>query len=179
MNKVEEDVLLRYLYFCSNPLRGDEQVAVEYEMLKAHPRVTGVAFYRNDVLMVGTDEIILRETGSKYVIGEFIIFLIRKRVGMYWEVDFRFWNITTTLTNDDSGVVYIHPHIFKAVKDNPLDCPNGALCIQKGQFDVYQYIRRGEIHHAVPRLIEILETYPTGTAYREASNWPLWSKKDD
>lgn len=176
MDKSEEELLLRYMYFCSNPLRDDEQITAEYEMLKSHPRVTGLAFYRDDVLMIGIDEIILTENGSKYLIGEFIIFLIRSRIENYWEVDFRFWNVSGCRMNEQT--IYIHPHILKTDPDGYLDCPNGKICISRGQFNVYQYLRRGEIHNAVPRLIEILETYPTGTAYHKASNWPLWEEKD-
>ncbi|OGG41497.1 hypothetical protein A2837_03265 [Candidatus Kaiserbacteria bacterium RIFCSPHIGHO2_01_FULL_46_22] len=175
----EDDIKLQYLCFCENPLRSTDQILRDYEVLKAHPRVTGIAFHSPYVLMIGTDEIVVTENHKKRLIGEFIIFLIRKKVESYWEIDFRFWNVTNTLTVSVEGneSVYVHPHIY-VTDDDFIGCPSGQLCINHGQFDVYQYIRRGEMHYAAPRLIEILETYPTGTAFHGADNWPLWRKKD-
>lgn len=174
----EDDIILQYLYLCENPLRDDDQVLREYEELKHNSRVTNIAFLRPDVLMVGTDKIVVQSEGVKYLVGEMIIFLIRRKVDGYWEVDFRFWNVTNPIYIDDTdyspeNVNYIHPHI-KPTYDDVLGVPNGALCIQSGQFSVYQYLRKGEMHLVVPRLIEILETYPTGTPYGEASTWPEW-----
>jgi hypothetical protein len=177
----EDDMILQYLYLCANPLRGDDEIMQEYEALKHHPRITSLGFLRPDVLMVGTDEIIITYKNQKYLIGEFIIFLIRRQVECYWEVDFRFWNVTNPISfaNDDEGnpvVNYVHPHITPA-NDDILGCSNGALCISQGQFGVFQYMRKGEMHLAAPRLIEILETYPTGTAYHDADNWPIYKPK--
>jgi hypothetical protein len=175
-----DNLLARYLHFCANPLRDNEQIAAEYAELVSHPRVTTVAFYRPDVLMVGTDEIIINFKQRKFLIGEFIIFFIRRMVDGYWHVDFRFWNVTNTLrsveyTGHPPIPTFIHPHILVA-KDKLLECPNGSLCISKGQFSVYQHIRKGEIHRAVPRLIDILEIYPTGQEHHSADNWPLYTE---
>jgi len=180
----EDDTVLQYLYLCANPLRGDDEIMREYEALKCHPRIKSIGFLRPDVLMVGTDEIIITYKGNQYYIGEFIIFLIRRQVDCYWETEFRFWNVTNPLyffpekEGTQPQVGYIHPHIMPA-NDELLGCPNGALCIAKGQFGVHMHMRKGEMHLAAPRLIEILETYPTGHPYTDASEWPIWEGKSD
>jgi hypothetical protein len=48
----------------------------------------------------------------------------------------------------------------------------GQLCISQGQFGVYQFLRKGEIHYAVPRILEILRTYGEGHPYAKVSCWP-------
>ena len=185
LQTVEDDILLQYMYLCANPLRGDAQIEIEYDLLKNHPRVTSVAFLRPEVLMAQTDKIIVSDKGKR-LIGEFIIFLIRREIAGYWEVDFRFWNVSNPILIEaddpeatDQDVIFIHPHIMPA-KDDLLGCANGALCISKGQFAVYQHMRKGEMHLAVPCLIDILESYPTGQPYYDAYEWPLWKgEKDD
>jgi hypothetical protein len=185
LQTVDDDILLQYMYLCENPLRGDIQIELEYHQLINHPRVMSVAFLRPEVLMVQTDEIIVSDKGRR-LIGKFIIFLIRRQIAGYWEVDFRFWNVSNPILIEDDDpeatdkdVVFIHPHIMPA-KDDLLGCANGALCISKGQFAVYQHMRKGEMHLAVPCLIKILESYPTGVTYLDAQHWPLWKGgKDD
>ncbi len=178
MDDQEAEVMKNYLALCSNPLRGDDQLLAEYEELKQNPRVKIIAFYRADIMMVGTDEIVVTVGGTKYCIGEFIIFLIRKKDKGYWKVDFRFQNATHAQhTYDMSGQLitntYHHPHIMD-MKCGIIDAPSGRLCINKGQFSVYQHMRKGEMHSATSCLIEILETYPTGNPYRAATSWPEW-----
>ena len=184
---VYEDLRLQYLYFCDNPLRDDQQVMREYDLLVNHPRVTGVGFLRPNVMIVSTDSIIISDQGRR-LIGEFIIFLFRHKTDGYWEVDFRFQNVTNPLSFEEKdstdevvaeeGRMYMHPHIY-AADDDVLGCPNGALCIDKGQFGIYQHLRKGEIHLVTPKLIETLETYPTGTPYMAAYSWPLWNGGSD
>lgn len=175
----EERFIEQYVRLCASPLRGEAEIVNEYEALKHHPRVTGLSFYRPDVLMVGTDEIIIEYQQQKYYIGDFIIFLVRRQVGGYWDTDFRFWNVTCPLCHKRQGAVmegfYIHPHIIQAT-DELLDCDNGELCISRGQFTIYQHLRKGEMHRAADRLIEVLEVYPTGKAYQEPYYWPKWEE---
>lgn len=174
--KEEDQLVEQYLKFCANPLRGEEQVLKEYELLKHHPRITSLAFYRPDILMVGTDQIMVYSKQQLRVIGEMIIFFIRRQVDEYWETDFRFVNVTNPLMSkatdkQPSQVTHMHPHII--VGDHDLiECPNGRLCISKGQFGVYAAMRKGEMHVAAPRMVEILEVYPSGSTYADAEKWP-------
>jgi hypothetical protein len=176
---VYDDFTAKYLMLCANPLRDDTQVKSELEELKRNPRVKCLGFYSKDILMVGTDEIILIDKGTKHLIGEFILFLSRRYDRGYWKVAFRFWNVNGLMYLKDEegrtkGEGRIHPHILQS--ESPmLTCPSGELCISQGQFGVYQYMRKGELHYATQRLIEILETYPTGRPYLEASHWPVWT----
>lgn len=172
----DADICRKYITLCANPLRPNSQVISEYEQLKAHPRVNTVGFL-DDVLMVGTDNISIIYQGVQYLIGEFVIFILRRQVANYWEVNFRFWNVTHPVwlssSHGKADICVPHPHILPA-QDSVLDCPNGILCMTRGQFSIYQYIRKGEIHKAVPLLIEILEIYPTDQPYLDVTNWPVW-----
>jgi len=163
----------QYLNFCANPLRDEKQLTEELNTLAALPFVVSLKFYNPITLMVGTQSIVIVHNKGRYEIGEFIFFIIRRRIGRVWETGFRFLNVTHPMT-DDVGNNYfdcMHPHI--AIEKYPaINTPTGRLCIARGQFGVYQYIRKGEIHFAVSRLWEILHTYGTGTPFSDVTNWP-------
>jgi len=175
LNQAENEIINQYLQLCRNPLRSDEQVRQEYFALKHHPRVTNIGFSK-DVMVVGTDMITISYAGAVHEIGEFIVFIIRRQVGDYWDVDFRFRNVTHIRQRKIAITGKMdfchHPHIA-AAWDTLLASPNGRLCINSGQFGVYQHLRKGEMHHAIPLLIELLEIYPTGTAYLSVETWPI------
>lgn len=164
----EKSTIRSYLALCANPIRDEAQVLREYHELAHYPRVVTIGFYRPDVLMVGTDPMVIQYEGHRYNVGEFIIFLIRRKVGNYWETGFRFRNVTVAPRGDRLAM---HPHILVAL-DGLLPCLNGKLCISRGQFPVYQMLRKGEMHRVVRRLIEILEMYPTGLPYEDVGHWP-------
>jgi hypothetical protein len=173
-------LLQQYQTFCANPLRGVAQVAKEYEELTHHPRVKNIGFYAPDILMIGTDSIVVRSMGVDYEIGEMIIFFVRRQVNGYYNVDFRFINITHPIVvqvdaDELPAVTNMHPHISASVITSPvygLTPLTGKLCISHGQFDVQAAIRRGEMHVAVPRMIEILECYDEDNAYISVRFWP-------
>lgn len=167
---IPEILVRQYLAFCSNPLRGEEQLRREFEVLAGLPKVKRVAFYNPHTLIIGTTLVTIRhpEHGTYHDVGEFLIFLIRKRVERAWEVTFRFNNVSGDIYGN-SG--YHHPHITSTKYDG-LDFDTGGLCIQKGRFHVYQHIRKGEIHLAVPLLIDILHTFTVDYPYHDLSNWP-------
>lgn len=172
----ESKIVSAYLKFCSNPLRTEAQIRDEYDALVHHPRIMSIGFYKPTIMMIGTDAITVNSNGLRRLIGQMIFFLVRKQRGGYWEVDFRFINATNPLmSNPEDGSspkpTYMHPHISVGGY-KPIAHDTGRLCIQRGQFDVYAAMRKGEIHVAAPRLIEILEVYPSGVAYRKAENWP-------
>jgi hypothetical protein len=181
----EQAVLEQYLEFCANPLRGPDVVRTEYETLVHHPRVVRVGFYNPDIMMIGTDSIIVTtEDGLKRVIGQMILFFIRREIDGYWEVSFRIGNVTHPITIErarngqatGNSSTYVHPHVV-ASSHEEIEFVTGNLCINQGQFSVYTAMRKGEMHVAAPRLIEILEVYPTGCPYHGAEAWPVTRKE--
>jgi len=174
MSQSEQAAFLsQYMTFCANPLRGEVQLFTELRTLAALPFVVSLKFYNPFTLMVGTESVVILHNHERYAIGEFIFFIRRRRIGRVWETGFRFLNVTHPMS-DDVGNNYfdcMHPHI--AVEKYPaINTPTGMLCIARGQFGVYQYIRKGEIHFAVSRLWEILHMYGTGTPFSDVTNWP-------
>ena len=173
MTAVTNKTKRRYIEFCRNPLphRGDAEVAKEFDILCALPGVEAVAFSSEKTLLIGTSEIIINnpETNKNHRIGQFLIHLFRQRNGRVWDVMFGFEN-THRLVCD-----FHHPHI------NNRDIPGigniGMLCIQRGHFHIYQYLRSGEMHYATKLLLEILNTYNPGGPYVDVSNWPRHRKK--
>lgn len=133
------DLLESYLQFCANPLRGREQVMKEFHTLLAHKMVTGIAFHNESVLAVGTKKILIvdPETDYLHVIGEFIIFLVRHRVGRTWQVSFAFQNTTNALVKlyKEKDVCceehLMHPHITGSHYHPFIDAVHGTLCIKK------------------------------------------------
>lgn len=170
----------QYLAFCANPLRDNQQTITELPQLASLPFVKMLRFYNRSILMVGTDSVIIENNGHQYDVGEFIFFLIRRRVGRWWHTDFRFMNVTypppDPKEDEDYYFAYLHPHIM-AYPYTPIKATTGKLCISRGQFGVYQYLRRGEMHLAVPRLWEILHAYGTGSTYEDVEHWPLIGSK--
>lgn len=162
--------LRKYQQFCANPLRGAGQIRAELQILADNPDVASLGFYDAGILMVGLKPLIISYGAKRYDIGELIIYLIRHRTGRIWETSFGFENITRTLP--DGGCDLMHPHIMSC-QDHPyINGKIGELCISSGQFGVYQYLRRGEVHLTVARLLEILRTYGTGTPYLDIEHWP-------
>jgi hypothetical protein len=173
-------LLQQYLTFCESPLRGPEPIEVEFHRLLKHPEVTYVAFHKPHILMVGTKTIRIHWMGEDYIIGEFIFFLVRKRVGRVWETTFRFANITNTLDerylDDTLHPTYLHPHII--VQDyKDIEILTGELCISSGQFEVYQALRKGHIDKVVELLFITLRTYGTGRPFIPIEYWPTSSSE--
>jgi hypothetical protein len=158
---------LRYLSYCKNPFRNDEIVSGEFDELLAIPAVTHVAFHTDDnILMIGTSLISISnpDTGGLHDIGEFIIYLYRSREGRIWNTAFCFQNTHGLVEH------YHHPHISKANLTGVGEV--GMLCIQRGQFHIYQHLRNGEIPTAVNLLIEILKTYTKSGPFKALESWP-------
>ena len=156
----------RYVQFCKNPLRDEKALAAEFEQLALLPKVTHIALRDPHTLMVGTSVISITEpkTDVVYDVGEFIIYLYRQRQGRIWDTGFYFQNINGTVDG------YHHPHIN--VRDVPGFGELGLLCIQRGQFHIYQHLRSGEMHFAVSLLIDVLQTYDGKGIYRPVEMWP-------
>jgi len=165
-----------YLDYCTNVMRNDLIVLDEYEQLLANPLIQAVAFHQPNIIVLGTRMITIldpEDSSWGYDIGEFLIFILREREGRRWNTDFCFVNVTGSLYDDTA---FLHPHIAasdpgcETVKTSAGDI--GRLCIQQGQFHLFQHIRDGKIHLAADMLINILHTYGTGRPYVEIHHWP-------
>lgn len=169
----EHPLVAQYVRFCHNPLphRGDAVVAEEFRALLAlqHngiPFVQAVGFHSPHTLMVGTKLVSITDPDTNIVhdVGEFIIYLYRARKGRLYDTMFGFQNVTGKRAG------YHHPHVNERTIPGFGDL--GMLCIQQGQFHIYQHLRSGEMHHATRLLIDILHTYNKNGPYHELENWP-------
>ena len=178
----EQVVLQQYLEFCASPLRTEQSIKDEYQQLLRNPDVTHVAFHKPHILMVGTKTIVITSNDIEYEVGEFILFLIRKRVGRVWETRLRFANMLHP-PHEFNGkhvleTIIMHPHIM-GVEDSDIDFPTGELCIASGQLPIYQSLRKGYINTAVAHLMVVLRTYGTGAPLRTIEHWPQIIKDSD
>lgn len=157
---------LRYLEYCKNPFRDDAIVSAEFDELRAIPEVKHVAFRHSHTLMIGTSMISIKHpsTGCIHDVGEFIINLHRCRTGKVWETGFCFENIHGTIEG------YHHPHIY--TQDVTGFGNLGILCIQRGQFHIYQHLRSAEIPTATRLLLQVLKTYTASGPFRKLDMWP-------
>ena len=178
-----EELLAQYLHFARSPLLTEDAIRQDFARLVSNPRVTSVGFVdEGTVLMVSTDDVVIEYQEDFYVIGQFYIFIVRDPdEDGYSQCGFRFWNHTKPLiipfciVDVDGQGTYIetlcpHPHMYVA-DDCLLPFPNAELCISKGHIPVLHDIQKGNIAQAVIALIEILEIYPTGTAYKKVELW--------
>lgn len=166
----------QYLRFCDNVMRDDQIVSDEYSLLLNNPHVQAVSFYRPTIMVIGTHMVSIpspSEPNYVYDIGEFLIFILRERVGRRWATDFCFVNVSGSLWDDTA---FLHPHIVASDPGAETVCSAvgdiGRLCIQQGQFHLFQHIRDGKMHLAADMLTDILHTYGTGTPYIKIDNWP-------
>lgn len=176
MNAIPLSVAEQYLRYCDNVMRDDQIVSDEYSLLLSNPNIQGISFYSPTVLVIGTTLVSIPSPQHEdYVhdIGEFLIFILREREGRRWSTDFCFVNVTGSLYDDTA---FLHPHIvaadpkYESVK--PPIGEIGRLCIQQGQFHLFQHIRDGKMHLAADMLIDILHTYGTGRPFVELHQWP-------
>ncbi len=178
-----EELLSHYHHFARSPLLTDSDIEQDFYRLVSNQRVTSVGFVDDGtVLMVGIDDVVIEYQEAFYVIGQFYIFIVREQDEKgYWQCTFRFWNhtkplvFTCDIVGDDGQNTRIetlcpHPHMYVA-DDCLLPFPNAELCISKGYIPVLHDIQRGSIAQAIIALIEILEIYPTGTAYKKVELW--------
>jgi hypothetical protein len=168
-------VLTQYIEFCASPLRDAASIEAEYAELKKNPFIKMVAFHKPHILMLGTAPLIIPWDGVEYEIGEFIIFLIRKREGRVWETGFRFANISHPVEFYDlEGVnrgFCMHPHIISFNYDD-IECTTGELCISSGQQVIYQSLRKGLVNKAFVHLWLALKMYGTGSSFCTINFWP-------
>lgn len=176
----QQDILAQYIEFCASPLRDIASIEAEFETLQRNPDVKFVAFHKPHILMLGTSLLVIPWEGTNYEIGEFAIFLIRKREGRVWETGFRFANVTNAMVLfDGEGIardLCMHPHMYTD-RYNDIDIPVGELCISSGQHVIYQSLRRGLVNKAFTHLWATIQIYGTGRPYCEIEGWPLLHKE--
>ena len=180
----EQVVLQQYLEFCASPLRTEQSIKDEYQQLLRNPDVTHVAFHKPHILMVGTKMIVIHDDDKDYEIGEFIIFLTRKRIERVWETSFNFTNYTHPINRPNKKGepedVAMHPHIvwWSSEIESEIEAKAGDLCIANGQMPIYQALRKGYINTAVAHLIVVLQTY-CERPYLSVDHWPQVTKELD
>ena len=201
-NPISEAFFENYALLCASPLREQPEIAEELITLLNHPFVVNVAFYDNgyrvpNTLIVGTKDIILRskEDGRRHRIGAFQIFLTRTRIGRIWEVDFRLRNVNGAQTSMYEGALnpdgesppvdmefkknyYMHPHMVATrIEDYPF--PVAEICISAGQYQIFQHIRKGEMHRAVELIVDLLHSLGPDAAYLDLECWPVYKEPEE
>lgn len=168
-----------YHLFCASPLNSHDSIEKDLLALQSNKYVRGLAFREPHILMIGTAPVLISFLGIEYDIGDFIFFLIRKRVGRIWETDFRFLNVNNSVDDAYPNKIVVHPHVLQD-EDNTykLDPAVGRLCISKGRFAVCQDLRKAHINNAVTRLMLVLRTYDTGVPYFDVDEWPLLLREE-
>lgn len=173
----------RYANFAVSPLKTRAEVNESFDKLLHVPGIVSVEFHEDDILMLGTEDIIIQYPphNSWHSVGNFIIFIVRYYANDYWNVAFRFFNASNQLYGFGFGApgdVYLHPHIITTTYDL-IEAPTGKLCIVDGYHHIYQRIRRGEIHLAAPLLLQVLRTYDRHGEYISLTNWEtVWESTD-
>lgn len=166
----------RYVHFCRSPLRGRKPILEELEWLCAMEDITHIGFYNDHTLMLGTTRIRIvhpEKRDQAFDLGEFIIFVIRQHVNPEWRVQFRFRNVTYDWQRFNDCM---HPHI--SVSNYPeIRIVTGKLCISRGQYPLYQYIRQGKLPHAATAFLRILRTYDPNSPWHALEQWPRIGKK--
>lgn len=175
INQSFHSIVATYLRFNTNPLRSAAVVQKEFDVLCATPGIKQVAFYNEHTLMLGTENIVIfdPETDTAREVGEFLIFIRRYYANPWWDVSFRFRNITYAI---EDGYPHLHPHILRS-EYPAIDIPTGELCISRGQYYIYQHIRRGEMHLVASLLLDILRTYQLLGPYQPLWHWPEYEQE--
>lgn len=173
--KESSSMRARYVHFCRNPFRTEEEITHEFDLLSRTPGIDGVAFFNDHTLMVGTKHIYITDPDTKveHDVGKFVIFIIRRHLNPEWRVQFRFGNITHDHLNFSRCM---HPHI-KEHQFDEIAYPTGKLCISHGQYPLFQFIRKGEVHKAVPVFLRILYSYDAFAPWLSLDNWPRKKKR--
>ncbi len=187
---IPEEFCDRYIQLCTTPLNTTESIKEQLDLLLSNPLISDVTFFDDvesgyDTLMVGTRAIVVwdRVFQVNRYLGKFIIYLTRKRQGRRWHVEFNLHNIDSRpseLRTDPYGVDYLvelknpHPHMFHEPRIHPRFGEVASLCISIGGFQVYQALRRGNMHLATELVLQILHSLGPGHAYLNVSCWPVY-----
>ena len=180
--QIRENLPEQYRQFCASPLNTNEAIDKDLFNLLHNEGVAEVRLYQPDILMVGTKPIVIAHEDSEYYIGDFIIFLVRRRTHKIWETSFCFSNPTGSILikgKDDESYFVMHPHIVEDEKHPDIKMPVGWLCISHGQIPIYQALREGRINDAVSRLLAALQSYEKRSPYQKIEYWPLQQRETE
>lgn len=184
----------KYVELCWSPLRDTNTINEELIELLENPLVSHVAFYDDDcglddTLMVGTRSIIVYDSVYEVhrYLGKFIIYLTRCRIDRHWSVEFNLVNIDSRPmlheVDDVTGESWVskeypnpHPHMTTA--EHLIFGTVAKICIGSGRFQILQHLRKGELHHATTRIIDLLHTLGPDSAYLEVQYWPEYNPEE-
>jgi hypothetical protein len=170
--------LEKYLALCASPLRSEAAVMDDLRQLIALPMVKNVVFERSfdgvpaDTLAILLDELVLTDpdTGLHHFIGNFLVFLTRRRDGRSWHSSFRLVNLDTHTAGQGR---YMHPHMTAEVSADEKKEPYARICISQGDKPIYEAIRLGYMCVAVVRILDVLNTLGPNHPFQHISKWPV------
>lgn len=173
--------LTKYTEFCWSPLRSEEAIRGDLARLMKLPMVKSLAFADDKkirgTLMVGLEPLIIKDpdTGRYHFIGNFIVYITRYRKYPEWAAGFRLVNLNPQYSGGKP--TYFHPHML--INDDPEIGNVADICISRGRFSIFQYIRKGQLDLAVELIANLLESLGPNTAYHHINKWPrakFWRK---
>ena len=179
MNDASIKFFANYNTLCQSPLRDAEMNRADATSLLAHSMITHVGFASllgnsMDTLVLSTRPVIITDKRSttQHLIGEWLIYLIRKRTGRWWDARFHLYN-PDGLRNHSGELHRMHPHMT-CMTVNYLAHPVASLCITAGHFHIYQHIRKGELYAATTLLVDLLHHVQPGREFPDAELelWP-------
>lgn len=181
---VPTEFLDKYAELCRNPLRSRDEIVNDLTKLLQHEGVAGVTFFnngQNDTLVIGTKPVIIfdKEYGVNRYIGEFLIYITRRRNGRAWEVSYHFSNVDNMQESKyeardgtPSRNLYVHPHMTGRYNEE-LTAITGNVCIDNtSRFYPHHFIRRGELYRAFLWLDKILHSEGPNQAWLALELWP-------
>jgi hypothetical protein len=163
----------KYVSFCASPLRGEEEIRDDLAKLIAQPMVKMLAFVDKNImrstLMIGLNPLYLRnpETNLLHFIGNFIVYVSRYRDYPVWVANFELVNLNPVSRGDS---VYYHPHMLEDDRDYH---KVAYICISRGRYPIFQYIRKGELHFAMELITNLLYSLGPDAPFYDIRHWPL------
>jgi hypothetical protein len=164
----------KYVSFCASPLRDKGEIREDLAKLIAQPMVKILAFVDETImpstLMVGLKTLFLRnpDTGLVHYIGNFIVYITRYRDYPEWVANFELVNLNPTYRDQTP---FYHPHM-REKEHSPLG-KVAQICISRGRYPIFQYIRKGELHFAMELIINLLQSLGPDVAFYNIKHWPL------
>lgn len=173
--------LQQYIDFCQSPLRDKEDIEADLARLAALPMVKLLAFADDtkipNTLMIGLRPLIIQDpkTQKDHFIGNFIVYITRYREYPVWQSDFELVNLNPQYVNGYPE--HFHPHM--TIRDHAHLGNVAYICIQEGQYNIFQYIRRGQLDLAMILIINLLHSLGPNAPFKPINEWPLARKRKE